>query len=44
MLDYVDNVKKINQNGAKEHIKINSEEFQSVEELDEKLEENLSRV
>ena len=40
----VDNVKKFRQIGVREHIKISSEEFQSVEELDEKLKENLSRV
>ena len=40
----VEDVKKISQIGGKEHIKISSEEFQSVEELDEKLKENLSRV
>ena len=40
----VDNVKKISQIGSREHIKISSEEFQTVEELDEKIKENLSRV
>ena len=40
----VDDVKKISQIGVKEHIKICSEEFQSVEELDEKIKENLSKV
>ena len=40
----VDHEKKIAQNSVKEHFKISSEEFQSVEELDEKLKENLCRV
>ena len=40
----VDHKKKIVKNGVKEHIKISSEKFQSVEELDEKIKENLSRV
>ena len=39
-----DQKKKITQNGLKEHIIISSDEFQSVEELDEKLKENLSRI
>ena len=40
----VDNIKKSTQIGVKEPIKISSEEFQSVEELDERLMDNLSRV
>ena len=40
----VDNFKKISLIGSREHIKISSEEFQTVEELDEKIIENLSRV
>ena len=40
----VDNVKKISLIGSREHIKISSEEFKTVEELDEKIIENLSRV
>ena len=39
----VEDVKKINRIGVKEHIKISSEEFRTVEELDEKIKENLSR-
>ena len=40
----VEDIKKISQIGVKEHIKISSEEFQTVEELNEKIKENLSRV
>ena len=40
----VDDFKKVSQNGVNKQIKINSEEFQTVEELDEKIKENLSRV
>ena len=39
-----DDARKITKNGVEEHIIISSEEFQSVEELDVKLKENLSRV
>ena len=40
----VDDVEKISQFGVNETIKMNSVEFQTVEELDEKIKENLSRV
>ena len=40
----VENARKITQKAVKDHIKISSEEFQSVEKLDEKLKESLSRV
>ena len=40
----LDQKKKITQNGVKEHIKISSDEFQSIKELDTKLKENLFKV
>ena len=40
----VDHKKQITQNCVKENIKISCEEFQTVEELDEKIKENLTKV
>ena len=40
----VNDVEKISQIGVIETIKIDSVEFQTVKELDEKIKENLSRV